>query len=60
MLRLCYVLFVLGVACYVAALFFIGSDTGETFSDIGNGLLLVTIVILLLRMSGSRAQETTG
>jgi hypothetical protein len=60
MLRLCYGLFVIGLACYVAAVFFIGSDTGETLSDIGNGVLLVTIVLLLLRMSGRRGLGTTG
>ncbi len=52
MTYLCYTLFVIGLGCYVTALFFIGSGTGETLSDIGNGLLLTTAVILLLRVSG--------
>ena len=52
MTYLCYTLFVIGLGCYIAALFFIGSATGETLSDIGNGLLLTTAVILLLRISG--------
>ncbi len=57
MLRFCYVLFALGLACYVtAALFFVGSSTGETLSDIGNALLLITIAILLLRISHRRDQ----
>lgn len=56
MLRFSYGLFGIGVACYVAALFFIRSDTGETLSDIGNALLLITIVLLLLRMSRGKAQ----
>jgi hypothetical protein len=60
MLRLCYGLFVIGLVCYVAALFFIGSDTGETLSDIGNALLLATIAILLLRMSGRTGQGGTS
>jgi hypothetical protein len=60
MLRLCYGLFVIGLACYVAALFFIGSDTGETLSDIGNGVLLTTIAILLLRMSDRRTEGASS
>ncbi|NIM48353.1 MAG: hypothetical protein GTO22_03695 [Gemmatimonadales bacterium] len=52
MTYLCYALFVIGLGCYAVALFFIGSDTGETLSDIGNGVLLTTAVILLLRVSG--------
>jgi len=60
MLRLCYVLFAIGLACYVVAVFFIGDDTGETLSDIGNAVLLLTAVILLLRLSGQRGQKTPG
>jgi len=56
MLRLCYALFVIGLACYVTAVFFIGDNTGETLSDIGNAILLVTAVILLLRLSGQRGK----
>jgi hypothetical protein len=50
-LYLCYVLFGLGFLFYVAALFFIGASTGETLSDIGNAVLLITAVLLLLRLS---------
>ena len=60
MLRLCYVLFVIGLACYVTAVFFIGADTGETLSDIGNAVLLLTAVILLLRLSGQGGQRAPG
>jgi hypothetical protein len=58
MLRLCYALFVIGLACYVTAVFFIGDDTGETLSDIGNAVMLLTAVILLLRLSGQKGQIT--
>jgi len=56
MLRFCYVLFLIGLACYVTAVFFIGDNTGETLSDIGNAVLLLTAVILLLRLSGQKKQ----
>jgi len=56
MLRFCYVLFLIGLACYVTAVFFIGDNTGETLSDIGNAVLLLTAVILLLRLSGQKRQ----
>lgn len=51
MIYLCYVLFIIGIAFYVSALFFIGDPTGETLSDIGNAIWLFTAVILLLRLS---------
>lgn len=40
----------LGTIAYVVALFFIGAPEGETFSDVGNALLLFAILFLLLRM----------
>lgn len=42
-------LFALGLTAYVMALASIGTAAGETYSDVGNGLLLVTVVLLLLR-----------
>ena len=58
MLYLCWVLFGLGFLTYlVAAAFFIGDDTGETLSDIGNAIMLTTAVLLLLRLSSKRNAE---
>jgi hypothetical protein len=55
-LYLCWVLFGLGFLTYVvAAAFFIGDPTGETLSDIGNGVMLTTAVLLLLRLSSRRS-----
>ncbi len=51
MIYLCYVLFILGLLSYGAAMFFIGDSTGETLSDFGNAFMLVTAVTLLLRSS---------
>jgi hypothetical protein len=48
------VLFVLGFAAYVVALFHIGDPDGETFSDVGNALMLTATVLLLLRLSWVR------
>lgn len=45
------VLFVLGFAAYVVALFHVGHPDGDTYSDIGNALMLTTAVLLLLRLS---------
>ncbi|UCF20541.1 MAG: hypothetical protein JSU87_03775 [Gemmatimonadota bacterium] len=60
MVRFCYALLVVGLMCYVTAVFLIGTDTGETLSDIGNAVLLVTAVILLLRLSGQSGQRGSG
>ncbi len=49
-LRWCYALFVIGIGLYATALFFIGNPNGETLSDIGNGVMLTTAVLLLLRI----------
>jgi hypothetical protein len=45
------VLFVLGFAAYVVALFHIGHPDGETYSDVGNALMLSATVLLLLRLT---------
>jgi hypothetical protein len=49
MKRAALVLFALGLLGYIAALTSIGTARGETYSDVGNGLLLVSVVLLLLR-----------
>lgn len=49
MKRAALVLFALGLLAYIAALASIGTVRGETYSDVGNGLLLVSAVLLLLR-----------
>ena len=58
MIYLCYALFALGLVGYGVALFNIGSDTGETASDIGNAAMLLTAVLLLFRAArwGRRAE----
>jgi len=50
MKMLAYFLAALGTVAYVVALFFIGAPEGETFSDVGNALLLFAILLLMLRM----------
>ena len=47
MIYVCYVLFALGLIFYVLAAFNVGA--GETYSDIANGLMLITAVLLLFR-----------
>jgi hypothetical protein len=41
-------LFILGLAAFVAAIFFIGSDTGNTLWRTGVALLLLDIVCIML------------
>ena len=47
----------IGLAFYATALFFIESDTGETLSDLGNGILPATAVLLLLRLSSETGRK---
>ena len=47
MIYVCYVLFALGLISYALAAFNMGA--GETYSDIANGLMLITAVLLLFR-----------
>lgn len=54
MIYLCYVLFAVGWVAYVFALFNINTNDGETYSDIGNAVWLLTIVLLLLRQAHRR------
>lgn len=49
MIIVCYVLFALGMIAYTLAAFNTGSSDGETYSDIANGLMLITAVLLLFR-----------
>jgi hypothetical protein len=49
MIYFCYVLFGAGILSYVYAAFNTSSNTGETFSDIANALMLITAVLLLFR-----------
>jgi hypothetical protein len=51
MIHVCYILFAMGMVSYVIAVFHIGADAGETYSDIANALMLVTAVLLLFRMA---------
>lgn len=46
----CQVMFALGLCSYCAALFYMGSASGEIYSDIGTALLLTTAVLLLFRL----------
>ncbi len=54
LIYVCYVLFAVGVVAYVLSLFNIGSGAGETYSDVGNGVWLLTIILLLLRQAHRR------
>jgi len=47
MIYVCYVLFALGLISYVLAALNVGE--GETYSDVANGLMLITAVLLLFR-----------
>ena len=47
MIYVCYVLFALGLISYALAAFNMGA--GETYSDIANGFMLITAVLLLFR-----------
>lgn len=49
MVYFCYFLFLVGLAFYIAALFYIGTDTGQTLFYIGTAALLVDTILLLLR-----------
>jgi hypothetical protein len=49
MIYLCYVLFGLGILSYIYSAFNASSGTGETFSDVANALMLITIALLMFR-----------
>ena len=49
MIYLCYVLFGLGVVMYGFALANMNASAGETYSDVGNAIMLLTAVLLLFR-----------
>jgi hypothetical protein len=42
------ILFVVGIAAFFAAVFFIGSDTGDTLWRVGVAALLVDVVCIML------------
>ena len=50
-------LFGLGVVSYGIAVAFIGSSTAEIFSDLGNGIMLGTSVLLLLNLTGKNLRK---
>ena len=52
-----YVLFVLGLIAYGCALYFMWSPYGEIFSDIGNALILITIIVTLFQMRNNTKQN---
>ncbi len=56
MLYLCSVLGLLGFVSYVISAFHIGAPAGETYSDVGNALLLFTTVLLLFNLSLRKKQ----
>jgi hypothetical protein len=51
MLFLGYALFVIGLGFYIAALFFIGTDTGQDLFYMGTAALLIDAVLLSLRLN---------
>jgi hypothetical protein len=53
-------LFLVGVAAFLAAIFFIGSDTGDTLWRAGVALLLIDIVCLKLWPAPVRRGDAAG
>lgn len=49
MVYFCYFLFLVGLAFYIVALFYIGTDTGQTLFYTGTAALLIDTILLLLR-----------
>ena len=45
------ILFILGILAYLGALCSVGSIYGEILSDVGNGIMLSTSVMLLLGLT---------
>lgn len=50
--------FCVGAAAFLAAIFFIGSDTGNTLWRVGVAMLLIDVVCLLLWPGSKAASET--
>ena len=57
MIYFCYALFLIGLGLYVAALFFMGTPTGQDLFYMGTALLLVDAVLMLLRLSQPARRE---
>ena len=57
MLFLGYALFVVGLGFYIAALFFIGTDTGQDLFYFGTAALLLNAVLLLLRLNHALTEK---
>jgi hypothetical protein len=51
MIYFCYFVFLVGLGFYSAALFYIGTDTGQTLFYMGTAFLLIDAVLLLLRVN---------
>jgi len=51
MIYFCYFMFVMGLGLYSVALFYMGTDTGQTLFYMGTAFLLVDAVLLLLRVN---------
>lgn len=49
--RFFYLPFMIGLAAYAAALFNMSSVVGEILSDVGNGVMLSTAVLLLIHLN---------
>lgn len=54
------VLFIVGLAAFIAALAFIGEETGDTLWRAGVAVLLLDVVCMMLWPAGTRGGETTG
>jgi len=54
------VLFIVGVAAFIAALAFIGNDTGDTLWRAGVAVLLLDVVCMMLWPAGTGRNETAG
>ncbi len=57
---MCFVLFGLGALSYIMAAFNISSNMGETCSDIANGLMLLTAVLLLFHAANWWRKPKSG
>jgi len=57
---LCYILFGIGLLSYFMAAINYNSASGETFSDVANGLVLITAALLLFRIARKQERSKDG
>jgi len=54
------IFFFVGFAAFLAAMFFVGADTGDVLWRVGVAALLLDIVCIMLWPARSRDNETAG